>query len=33
MKCQALFPDVYSRDEVSELVSGCGILESFELIG
>lgn len=33
MKCQALFPDVYSRDEVSELVSECGILESFELIG
>lgn len=33
MKCQAVFPDTYSRKEVTDFVFGCENVESFELIG
>lgn len=33
MKCQAIFPDSYSRKEVTEFVFGCENIDSFELIG
>lgn len=33
MKCQAVFPDIYSRKEVTDFVFGCENVDSFELIG
>lgn len=33
MKCQAVFPNTYSRKEVTDLVFACERVDSFELIG
>ncbi|MDO5541203.1 MAG: MgtC/SapB family protein [Eubacteriales bacterium] len=33
MKCQAYFPDTYSKKQVMDFVFGCEDIDSFELIG